>query len=301
MDRRMRGSRSGVSGVVVALVLALCGSAHAAGSWSGDSFEQARRAGEARVVFAYVPAEGFAGTGADGEPDGATVALLRDFGDWVQARHGIALAIDWQEETDWSRFYARVRDGSGGVFGVGNVTITEARRGELAFSPPYMDNVAVLVTHRRVPELAALEDIGEAFAGLGAAVFPGTLHEQRLDALAKAHFSPPPPTRPVASNDELIALVAGDGAWFTYVDAYNLLRAQARGLPLRRHPVGDDASERFGVIMPHGSDWEPVIEAFFEADGGYTRTPRWRDHLRRHLGEALAEELAGPRTPDPRR
>jgi hypothetical protein len=36
-----------------------------------------------------------------------------------------------------------------------------------------------------------------------------------------------------------------------------------------------------------------VLEAFFRAEGGYTRSARYREHMRRHLGEELASLLGG--------
>jgi len=69
--------------------------------------------------------------------------------------------------------------------------------------------------------------------------------------------------------------------------------AREAAAPLRRHPAGDDGSEAFGVIMPHGTDWAPVMKAFFAADGGYVDGVRFRSLLREHLGEELARLLAG--------
>jgi ABC-type amino acid transport substrate-binding protein len=256
------------------------------------TFGDAREAGSAELVFVFVPSPGFAQRGADGRPTGVTVELLRDFAAYVAATHDIALTIRWLEQPRWSDFYAFVRDSNGGVFGVGNVTITAARRNELDFSPPYLDNVAVLVTHERVPELPALDRIGTAFGGLTALPFTGTLHEARLEDI-RARWLPDMPVRPVTSDDELIALLASDGAYVAYTDVHNYWRARDAGAPLRRHAVGDDAAETFGVIMPHDSDWTPVMREFFAADGGYVRGARFRDHLRQHLGDELAALLGG--------
>lgn len=254
---------------------------------SGSTFSGAIASGRAELVFAYVPASGFAGPDEAGRPTGVTVELLRDFAAWVVQAHGIDVHVSWHAEPSWSTFYGQVRDSRGGVLGVGNVTITEARQSELDFSPPYMSNVAALVTHASVPELPAMAQIGDHFGSLTGLVFPGTLHQSRLEAIRDAHFAGMA-TRPVESNEELVALLAADEGYFGYLDIYNFWRAEQAGQPLRRHAVGDDASETFGVILPDGSDWTPVIAAFFQADGGYVQGPRFRAHMEQHLGTELA-------------
>lgn len=243
-----------------------------------------------RPLYAYVPAAGFAYHDAHGRLTGVTIELLRDFTAHASTRLGRPVEPCWVEYTDWRAFYAAVSGGSGGVLGVGNVTITEARRAELAFSPPYLHNTAVLVTHEAIPELPAMDAIGSHFAGLTALPFAGTLHATRLEAIA-ARWMPGMASREVMSNDALIDHLA-EGGHFGYVDAYNFWRARNAGKPLRRHAVGDDGDEAFGVILPLESDWLPALEDFFRADGGYIGGERYRAHLRTHLGPALAELLS---------
>jgi hypothetical protein len=254
------------------------------------TFAQAREAGEATLRVIYVPSSGFAGRDQDGRLTGVTVELLRRFGAWVEEHHGIDVTMEFVEEPLWATFYQRVRHSRGGVFGIGNVTITGARRDELAFSPPYLSNVATLMTHADVPELASMEELGRAFAGMRGLRYPGTLHEERLHELRRTWF-PDLETVPVESNDELVGLAASGEGYFGYIDIYNYWRALERGMPLRRHPVADDASEEFGVIMPRGSDWVPVMEAFFRTHDGVQESHWYRELLTEHLGGELASLL----------
>ena len=260
-------------------------------SFEGTYLDEAKEEGRAELVYLYVPSSGFAYRDGEGELTGVTVELLRDLAAFVEREHQVEVEIDWIEEPEWATFYGMVRESRGGVFGIGNVTITEARRDELRFSPPYLNNVAVLVTHENVSELSSMDEIGEAFQGLTGLPYPGTLHEERLLAIRDEHL-PEMPTREVSSNDELVSLLASGDGYFGYIDVYNYWRARSAGHALRRHEVGDDASEQFGVIMPLDSDWGPVVDAFFAEDGGYPSSDRYRSLLEEHLGSELAGLLA---------
>lgn len=255
----------------------------------GDTWAETRAAGEGTATVLYVPAEGFAYRRADGRLTGVTVEIMRAFADWLEAERGVALALDFVEEPDWSVFYNRVRAAQGGVFGLGNVTITEARRAELQFSPPYLLNVAVLITQDGIPELARLDRLAGTFAGLTPLAFAGTLHETRLRALRDAHM-PETELATTDSNADIIERVAA-GGYYAYVDAYNYWRAREAGAPLRRHPVGDDPGETFGIIMPLESDWTEPVDAFFARDGGFRQSAAYRALLVEHLGEGVAQAL----------
>lgn len=255
------------------------------------TFEEALASGAAVLEFFFVPSSGFAYRDDAGHLTGVTVELLRGFARHVADEHDINVTVRWNEEPLWADFYGYVRDSRGAAFGIGNVTITDARQGELDFSPPYLRNIAVLVTHDSVPELARMEQIDEVFAGLTALRYPGTLHETRLLAIRDAHF-PAMTTREIASNDELVAALAAGPTTFAYIDIYNYWRAREAQRPLRRHPVGDDGAETFGIILPDGSDWTAVIEEYMDQIGGAEGATVAR-LTRAHLGEELAALLGG--------
>jgi ABC-type amino acid transport substrate-binding protein len=252
---------------------------------------EARSTGQAELAFFFVPSSGFAYRDEAGRLTGVTAELLRGFAAWVARTEGFDVEVTWIEEPLWADFYGYVRDSRGGAFGIGNVTITEARGEELDFSSPYLQNIAVLVTHEDVSELSSMDAIGEAFSGLTALRYPGTLHETRLLGIRDAHF-PDLSFREIASNDELVDGLSAGPATFGYIDIYNYWRAREAGRPLRRHPVGDDAAETFGIILPNDSDWTPLMAAYMEEIGG-AEGPVLARLLREHLGEELAALLGG--------
>lgn len=256
----------------------------------GTTLEQARAGETAELKVLWVASEGWAQLDADGQPEGLTIAIIQRFADWLATEHGLNVNLEFVEEDDWRRFYGRVRDGSGGVFGLGNVTITEARREELAFSPPYVTNVAVLISRAGDAEISSPSALPEIMAGRTGLGFAGTLHEERLRELA-ARYWPEMPLELGYSNDELVQAAAA-GTHFAYVDGYNYYRARSRGLEIRRHPALDDPGEQFGIIMPRNNDWQDLLDDFFAAGGGLLQSRWYRDAMLQYLGAEIAELLA---------
>ncbi len=255
----------------------------------GQCIQDAAGNGVAELMVLYVDSTGWAYRDEAGELTGVTVEIMRRFADWARDEHELALTQEFVEERDWSTFYQRVRDASGGVFGLGNVTITEARRQELAFSPPYVTNVAVLISHHDVEPVDDRANLARGFANLNALAFAGTLHEMRLRELAERHWLEMP-LEFSSSNDDIITRVA-EGTHFAYIDAYNYYRARQGGAPLRHHPVFDDPGEEFGIIMPLNNDWQDLLAEFFHADGGLLNSIGYRELLSHHLGAEVAEIL----------
>lgn len=275
------------------LLLALVGCSPLASIDSGSTRAEGRAAGVAELTVLYVAAEGFAYEDENGNLTGVTVEIMRDFAEWFERYHATNIVLNFVEEENWQRFYQRVVNANGGVFGLGNVTITEARKAELQFSPAYLDNVAVLITAADRAELTSWEQFSTTFAGLQPLAFAGTLHQERIEALAQ-RYQPNAQLALATSNPEIISKVAEEG-YYSYIDAYNYWRAVDAGVAVRHHPLADEFGETFGIIMPHSNDWAPLLTAFFAAEGGYRDTPRYRQHLVQHLGEALAETLENAR------
>ncbi len=255
-----------------------------------SSWQEAQAKGKGTLKALYVPAEGFAYKDNEGNLTGVTVELLRGFSKFVYNKYDVELDICFAEEQDWSVFYRRVAEGSDGLIGFGNVTITQERRVELGFSPSYMTNIACLITHKKMPELNSFEEIAEKFNSMTALAFAGTLHEERLKKIVSKYF-PEASVKNAHSNEEILKRVAADDGYFAYIDLYNFQRAVDRGKPLKRHKTADEAAEQFGYIMPLSTTWEEVINEYFEYDGGLTNSAFYKDIMTEHLGKDLAKVL----------
>lgn len=272
------------------IMLIGCNGSDLADNDEPGSFESVKENRTGVVELAYVPSEGFSYINENGELTGVTIELFRDFIGFVNQEYDLTIDIRFKPIESFAKFYEYVREADPGVFGVANVTITEARKEELGFSPPYLTNIATLITHSDLEPVQEMSELPERFEGLDILAFEGTLHEERLRNIKERNL-PESEIYFAHSNREIIERTAETSRYLAYVDIYNYWRAAEQGAHVTRHPAGDEASEQFGVIFPLESDWMVVMNEFFETKGGYINSERYRNHLIEHLGEELAELL----------
>lgn len=256
----------------------------------GSSWEDVQSKGSGTVEILYVPSGGFAYKNEEGELTGTTIEIFKIFFNWVEENYELDIEVNYTDETEWQRFYQMVASAGDGVIGTGNVTITKERREEIQFSPPYLNNIAVLISHESRPELTSIEDIPDVFADRTGLMYPGTLHGERMQYIRDNHY-PDMPVDTVRSNGEIMKKMSEGDYYFTYVDVYNFAVAQDDGIPLRHHPVADDDDEQFGFILPLDSDWGKPLREFFETGDGFLESDTYRGIVREHLGESMMEVL----------
>ncbi len=251
-------------------------------NYSGDSWAQVNASKQGTISLAYVETPAFVYKDASGKLTGICVDIMNDFVTWLNTSKGVKVQSKFVGDgSSFQGMYAKVKGSTGGVFGLGNITITEERKREVKFSPPFITNFAILITQNQVPTLTKLEDLPNVFGKLTAYTAKGTLNEKRLLELKQKYF----PAMKIVTLDtspEVYQKLFSDPNAFSYLDLAFYLKAVGEQKPVKRHPVGDKAAEQFGFIMPLNSDWLPVIEEFF---AGYINSPQYKTMLTRHLGE----------------
>lgn len=251
---------------------------------SGDTWAQAKAKGSGKVILAYVETPAFVYKDDAGKLTGICVDIIEDFVKYVY--NAKKVSIETQLVGDGSSFsgmFNKVKGSTGGVFGLGNITITEARKKEVVFTPSFITNFAILITHSNVPTLADLTDLSKTFGKLTAYTTKGTLNEKRMLALKDKYF-PALKIMYTQTSAETLEKLINDPSGFAYLDLAFYLQAIKDHSSLKRHPAGDQSSEQFGFIMPKGSDWYPLFDEFFKANGGYTNSSAYKAILTKHLG-----------------
>lgn len=252
----------------------------------GDNWSSVKSKGSGTIALAYVETPGFVYKDASGNLTGICVDIMSEFVKYINESKGVKISTKYVGDgSSFSKMFTSVKSGKNGVFGLGNITITEARKKEIRFSPSFIQNVAILISHKTVPTLANMSESTTKFKGLKAITAKGTLNEKRIQNI-KSKYMPSLTIQYAASSPETLAKVVSDSQSFTYLDIAFYLDAMKTKKPLKRHAVGDQASEEFGLIMPMNSDWQPLMNQFFQKSGGYTNSIEYKKILAKHLGTA---------------
>jgi putative glutamine transport system substrate-binding protein len=253
-------------------------------NYSGDTWAQIKSKGEGSISVAYVETYGF--VYKDGNQlTGVCVDIMNDFVKFVNDKKGVKLSSQFVGDgSSFKGMYDKVKSSAGGVFGLGNITITEERKKEVKFSPAFITNLTFLITQNNVGTLGKMEDMPKTFGKLTAYVAKGTVNEKRMQTLKQKYF-PNLNIVLTANSQETYEKVTTDANAFAYLDLAFYLESVQNRKPLKRHPVGDIAADQFGFAMPLNSDWYPLLDEFFKADGGYTNSARYKGILKKHLGE----------------
>jgi hypothetical protein len=273
---------------LVVVVLALIANTHLifAQGYTGDTWANVKSAKNGTISLAYVETPSFVYKDKNGNLTGICVDIMNDFVKWVNDTKSVTLSSRFLGDgSSFKGMYEKTKVSNGGVVGLGNVTITDERKKEVKFSPPFITNFAILTTQTSVPTLSKLEDLPKTFAHFTAYTAKGTLNEKRIQELKQKYY----PSMKVAStttSQEVLEKVFADPNGLAYLDMAFYIEAVQMRKAIKRHPIGDKAAEQFGFIMPLNSDWAGVMEEFFKANGGYTNSKEYKTILIKHLGEA---------------
>ena len=257
---------------------------------TGHTYAQAKATGKATITLLHLESPGFAATNAQQQIEGLCPELMAAFVQYIKTQEGIDVTVNWYTQNNprnFPQFMQAVKAAQGGVFGFGNVTITEARKQHYQFSPPYITNINVIATNQQAPTLTNLANIATTFQGMTAYTLRGSTNEAFMLELKKRHF-PKLEIAYVNSGAALQKKLTDDPKAFGSLDFTFFLDALRNKKPLKRHPVDLDHHEEFGVIMPLNNDWAPLLQRFMQT---YVQSADYRRILVNNLGPTAVRLL----------
>ncbi len=255
----------------------------------GDTYAQAQSTKKANLVYVFSNTPGFMYANGSSYA-GICVDIMGEFEKYVKAKHGISISSTYRREPNdyFQKMLQDVRVAQGGVFGLGNITITEARKKQYTFSPAFINNISLLITHKSAPSLQKIEDIATVFKGMKGYAVKGSTNEARMLEIKRKYY-PDLQIVYVKSIPGAVKMVEEDPKSFTNADFTYYLDGVKKKKPIKRHVAGASGSEEFGILMPKNNDWAPVLADFLNS--GFLTSPTYKAIIRKHLGESAIKLL----------
>jgi ABC-type amino acid transport substrate-binding protein len=213
--------------------------------------------------------------------EGVCTDILEDFAAFVKNNYGKTLTINYAlKEQNFSKFL-QIAQQTPNIMGISNVTITDERKKIMKFTPAYMSNLVVLLTHRNAPSISSLSQIPTSLRGYTAKVLGGSTHSKIIEEI-KAENAPALKISYANSGIDIMKELTESSKIFTILDFTEFINANRKQLPVKRHNVNVGSSEELGFIMNKQSDWDKPWNEFLTIE--YRKSVRYRKIIVDNLG-----------------
>lgn len=230
----------------------------------------------------------------NGKLKGIEIDIINEYANWLKVKKNISVVLSFKAYSDFSAFYAAVKEGKDNVIGAGSVTISDDREKDVAFSPNYMHNVAVLISSGTMPTVRekTKEQIAKIFGNAKGVAVKGSSHLKYMNAI-KANYLPLLDIRTVDNQSAVLQSILADNTTIGYVDivAYWAFMKTNASKFLKIQKVFTATNEGLGYIMPIKNKHAALISEFFESGFGFTATKSYRQILERYLGEEVLDSV----------
>lgn len=257
-------------------------------NYSGDSWSDVRSKGSGTLACIYYPTPGLVYE-ENGKVKGVCVDILDDFKEFVKTKYGKTIVIKFVgKETVWTEFLDKTLK-SNNALGVANVTITNERKRIMKFSPAFMQNPLIFLTHSSAPNISSADQIGAQFASYTPLVIEGSTHEPIMKSLQSQHF----PNLKIAytnSGIETLKQIENNPKTFSILDFTEYFDAVRNKAPIKRQNIDvGGPQEQLGFIMPMSSDWQPLWNEFLTPE--YKQSVAYKKIVASNLGNAFLSML----------
>jgi ABC-type amino acid transport substrate-binding protein len=260
--------------VVVAILLAvpfLC----VGQKYRGDSWAKVKAAGSGTLAIVYYEQPGLILKMPDGSIKGVCVDIISDFQKFIEAKHRKKISIQYVgNETEFPTFLNIVT----------NTTITEERKKILKFTPPFMANQIILLTHKNVPTIKSLSEVSTVFKGFTAQVITGSTHVQYIEKIKRDHY-PALKIENVPSGDIIIKNLSNNQRLFSVIDFTEFIGVIKNRYPVKKQDIDLGNPEQLGFIMSKQSDWDEVWKEFLTPE--YRKSIRYKEIIAQNLGASF--------------
>jgi hypothetical protein len=262
-------------------------------SWRADSWQQVQQHKSGEITVLWCDIEPFIYLRKD-SLTGVEYELMQAFPTFLKEQYGVSVKINWVRMPAFERIYPTIKASKQkGLFALSYFSITEERKKEVRFAPPYMPDLNVIVTGNDVPvyekDIDFIHNLGKM---KGYTMRQSTMEEDMKKLL---HYSPQTPLTVLPDDYAVMNQIAEYRNAFGYVPLSIYIVALQRGVKVKRQKVLTARREGLAAVYTQSSDWTEPVNAYFNSEACHALTERL---VRKHLGQEVARIIVEVSAPD---
>jgi len=264
------------------LILVLCLSVQFAFSqkYKGDSWAKVKSSGSGTLTVMYYEQPGLIYE-EGGKMKGLCVDILSDFTSYVQTKYNKKVTVNYAGKEPVFTDFLQIAQSTKDILGVTNVNINEDRKKILKFTPPFLSNPVLLLTHKDAPAMSSITEISTKLTGYEAEVIAGSSHLKNMEKI-KTDYMPNLKIGYENNGSEVVKKMLANPKVFTILDFSDYIDATRKNLPIKRQNVNFGEAEEVGFVMAKQSDWDEIWKEFLTPD--YRRSVKYRKIIADNLG-----------------
>lgn len=223
--------------------------------------------------------------------DGIEQDLIYAFADFLEKEYQVDIEVDLVVTGTFDEVMEKIRDGEGGMLGASSISITEEREKYLRFAPPYLSDIAVLVSSAKMPLAHTEEEFRQIFDHATAVTIENTTLINALRDLKEKeglNFD----FELMKNSGDILGRIGELENGFGYIDLPNFMDLTAKDLGIQRQFFYPIKLVGLSLAYPIRSDWDVPINKYFTSEQFEQDKTRI---ITKYLGEdveAIFEQLA---------
>lgn len=274
----------------LSLSIAICAQVPA---FKSDSWEQVKKNKQGKIAVLWYTIEPFIYFN-EGKITGIEYELMEGFIPFMKKKYQVDLAVDWVDVKSFDHIYPEIKSSEEkGLFGMSYYSITDERKKEVNFAPPYMPDLNILVTSNNVPIYNSEADFMKDVQNFSGYTMVQTTMEEDMNKLRKVVPSLKISNR--LDDYEVLNQIAATDNSFGYVPLSIYVLALQRGTKVKRQKIMATRREGLAAIYTKNSDWQEPVNAYFNSEDCKQLTTTL---IRKHLGVEVADIILEVSSPD---
>lgn len=270
--------------VVLTLAVIFLTSYAFAQKYKGDSWATVKSKGSGTLTIIYYEQPGLIYKAGNGTMQGVCADIISDFVKFVQDKYGKKVTVNYADKVQVFTEFLRTSQNTPNILGVTNTSITEDRKKVMKFTPSFMSNPLVLLTHKSAPTLKSLDEAATKLAGFSAVGIKGSTHMIQINRIKKEYL----PNLNVTYADagtEILNQLSRNQKLFSVLDFAEYVDANRKKMPVKRQPVDLGSDEELAFIMSKKADWDIVWNEFLTDE--YRKSTRYKKIIANNLGASF--------------